>query len=42
MKPLNILFTASEAEPLVKIGGLADVAGSFAPRPVGIAPRKIK
>jgi starch synthase len=28
-KTLNILFLASEAEPFVKIGGLADVAGSL-------------
>ena len=27
--PLNILFTASEAQPLIKTGGLADVAGSL-------------
>jgi starch synthase len=27
--PLNILFLAAEAEPFVKIGGLADVAGSL-------------
>jgi starch synthase len=26
---LNVLFLASEAEPFVKIGGLADVAGSL-------------
>ncbi|MFH1907172.1 MAG: glycogen/starch synthase [Chloroflexota bacterium] len=28
-RSLNILFLASEAEPFVKIGGLADVAGSL-------------
>jgi starch synthase len=28
-KTLNILFLAAEAEPFVKIGGLADVAGSL-------------
>ena len=26
---LNVLFLAAEAEPFVKIGGLADVAGSL-------------
>lgn len=29
VKPLSILFTASEADPFVKVGGLADVAGSL-------------
>ena len=28
-KTINILFLASEAEPFVKVGGLADVAGSL-------------
>ena len=27
--PLNVLFLAAEAEPFVKVGGLADVAGSL-------------
>ena len=26
---LNVLFLAAEAEPFVKVGGLADVAGSL-------------
>jgi starch synthase len=26
---LNVLFIASEADPFVKVGGLADVAGSL-------------
>ena len=26
---MNLLFAASEAVPLVKTGGLADVAGAF-------------
>jgi starch synthase len=28
---INVLFIASEADPLVKVGGLADVAGSLPP-----------
>jgi len=27
--PLNVLFIASEADPFIKVGGLADVAGSL-------------
>ena len=29
VEPLNVLFLAAEADPLVKIGGLGDVAGSL-------------
>ena len=29
MSKLNVLFVASEADPLVKVGGLGDVAGSL-------------
>lgn len=29
MEPIKVLFLAAEAEPLVKIGGLGDVAGSL-------------
>lgn len=29
MKPLKVLFLASEADPFIKIGGLGDVAGSL-------------
>ena len=34
MTPLNVIFLAAEASPLVKIGGLGDVAGSL--------PRELK
>lgn len=29
MKPLKVLFLCSEADPLIKVGGLGDVAGSL-------------
>jgi len=29
MKKLNVLYIASEADPLVKVGGLGDVAGAL-------------
>ncbi len=28
-KPLSVLFTSSEADPFIKVGGLADVSGSL-------------
>ncbi len=34
--PINVLFIASEADPLVKVGGLGDVASSL-PRALRIA-----
>ena len=36
MTPLNVLSVASEIFPLVKTGGLADVAGAL---PGALAPR---
>lgn len=36
---INVLFLASEAEPFVKVGGLADVAGSLPGALRGLSPK---
>ena len=38
MKPMNVLSVASEAVPLVKTGGLADVVGAL---PAALAPHGV-
>lgn len=40
MKTIKVLFLASEADPLVKVGGLGDVAGSLPPALQHLTPDK--
>ena len=40
MKTIKVLFLASEADPLVKVGGLGDVAGSLPPALRRLSPDK--
>jgi len=39
-KTIKVLFLAAEADPLVKVGGLGDVAGSL-PRALNHLPHEI-
>ena len=39
MKPLHVLSVASEIYPLIKTGGLADVAGAL---PAALAPHGVR
>ena len=41
-KPLNVLFVAAEADPLVKVGGLGDVSGSLPAALNGLSSDEVK